>query len=251
MYNKVRSPTDNSVPTDVIISVFEVLNDPKTYKNGNIIVVTDESILLLRYMVLINEKSKVVRDLKLSGVLDEIFRRHNKWMARNIDLDVKLTKTRSENEINKILEKGEYIIEKKVLDSVESYNLYLQSKNNNCLIYEIRFPEGYPTFPPIIILRNKIEEGIESKASASARGKASASASGKALERFISRYGLVKLDDIVNWKPTKKLINIINQLDKLSKDIITIGDEVNILSDTDNECIKEYEKIKNMIRSLI
>lgn len=128
-----------------IVSVFEILQDPTQYKKtAGIFVITDDSILVLRYFVLVKIGSKLPKDITKTFTLEIPAQ---KQVNRT---SVILVKSKRLNAEYKKISDESFIKEVIILDEF-TWIIKFQDIKSHSVIIELKF-SNYPLYPPDIKL---------------------------------------------------------------------------------------------------
>ncbi len=165
-----------------IVGVFEILDNPEQYKKkSNIFVVSDDSKLVLRSLVISNNKFNISQDISNYFIKEvPLLKKNNKLnigILKNKRLSIEYDKLLLLNFIHKI----------EIITQFEWIITFIQIKNNLISI-ELKF-SNYPIYPPDIKLKSKQIIGSNLN-------------------------NIIKLDLInpANWKITSNLIEITTKL---------------------------------------
>ncbi len=137
----------NLANSDVIVGVFEILNDPSIYKkSSNIFVIDDPSIILLRSLVITKFNSQIPKDI-------------TKYFTVELPIRIKTNKIG----IIKVKNKRLYSEHKKLLLEPHISNISILSEHewiiyftkikNYDIFIKVEF-SNYPILPPIIKIKN-------------------------------------------------------------------------------------------------
>jgi ubiquitin-protein ligase len=167
-----------------VVGVFEILEDPIKYnKSTNIFVIDDDTILLLRSLVITKNTSKI------SGDITNYFIKELPLQKKNNKLSISLLKNkRLDLEYKKIL-LDTNIIDIKIIDQTKWEIEFVKIKNNLIKI-ELIF-SNYPISPPIIKMLSNIQ-----------------------INGLINQDGAIRIDLVnpTNWKLTNNLTEICSYL---------------------------------------
>lgn len=148
-YSQNRINNNNFTCPYNVVGVFEILEEPTKFKKApNIFVISDDSILLLRSLVLVKPGSKISKDIT------NYFTKDIPQQKQINKLSLGMVKNkRLESEYKKLL--NEPYIEK--IDQIDQFNwnIILSIKSNSIHI-EFKF-SNYPISPPDIKLISKVK----------------------------------------------------------------------------------------------
>lgn len=159
-----------------IVGVFEIKEDPNTYKKtNNIFVIPDETIVLMRYLIVFKKNSQQYDQI------DNYFRNFltNSSLTRKIE-SAKITDKRLNNELKKLNENSK--IKSINTDIVDCW--YIELHNTKHI--EIKFNK-YPVIAPTMTIIKENNKCVNTK---------------------------VELEELIpsKWKPTNLLTNIIDKI---------------------------------------